>query len=340
MKTICLDIDDLLTTMDLRDIRGEDDSGKSSFEPDPLHHATDRFFTLSFEYNDRQYEVDYYLVPGSIEFLASLLAHDDVRPAFFSAGVHSRNLAMGKKLMEMVVAGKGGDPAWMDRYLVYSREDAFDTERFHDFDASKLFQPELLAFRGNYKKDLRVVEMGRERYRELFSDTLIAHWEYSKDKDNQNKEFIAPLLPDKGKDAPLLAEVLLIEEDPSYMFRGQEKNMLKCPTFRSQPDIICHNKEEISINSEGHWRALQDFQNINTLFYGAGLLDHVLNCAKTENLPLPEILWREQVEKHDIVIKGERVTWNYPMEYFLRGRDILRRYTPQMNFAVQKKSKP
>ena len=335
MKTICLDIDDMLTTMELRSIRGESYSEKSIFEPDPLHHADDRFFTLSFEHDERHYDVDYYLVPGCIEFLVSLLAHDDVRPAFFSAGVHSRNVAMGEKLMEMVVATKGGDPAWMDRYLVYSREDAFDTERFHHSNISKIFQPKFLCFRGNYKKDLRVVEIGRERYRELFSDTVIAHWDYEKDKESKDKEFLPPLRPDEEKDAPLLANVLLVEEDPSYMFGGQEKNMLKCPTFSARSNIICHNKEDIEINTD-HWRSKGDFEGLNTLFYGAGLLDHVLNCAKTEDLPLPEILWREQVEKQDIITGNERLSWNYPMEYFMRGREILRRTTPQMNFAVPK----
>ena len=333
MKTICLDIDDLLTTMDLRAIRGEDHREKSTFEPDPLHQSPDRFFTLHFEHDGRNYDVDYYIVPGCLEFLASILVHDDVRPAFFSAGVHSRNVAMGKKLMEMVVGRKGGDPAWMDRYLVFSREDAFDTERFHDSRCTQMYQPELLCYFGNYKKDLRVVELGGELYRKLYSETLSAHWAV---KHGEVFQGDTPLAANAEKDEPLLANVLLMEEDHSYMFRGQEKNMLKCPTFHAQSGIICHDKEDITLKEDKWGGRRRDFEGLNTLFYGAGLLDHVLACAKAENLSLPKILWREQVEKYDIVKKGERVLWNYPMEYFLRGRDVLRRFTPQINFAVNK----
>lgn len=308
-KTIALDIDDMLTTMEVSTLR---EKGPL----DPVHHRPEAFLMVEFTHNDREYEIENLLVPGCLEFFCFLFGQEDVRPAFFSAGIRARNLALGRMIVDRAIEFGGGDASWRDRYEVYSREDCFDTERlgfrFSDEIKDK-FQPP--HYFGNFKKDLRMISYGREKYHELFWDTL---------------EDPEVLMPDPEKDAPLLENVLLVEEDPSYLFPGQEKNYLLSPMYQ-HPDGGVKNYDRMDMPRIDPKDWGSHFKNANTLFYAAGVLQHAMDRHRREGLSLPEAVWQAQGE---LWIDREARDERFPLQFFAEGRDVLRHYNPELNFAV------
>ena len=306
--TIALDIDDLLTSMELATLRNRS-------RLDPVHHGEDHFLAVEFEYNETTYKIDYVLVPGCIEFFCFLFRHANVRPAFFSSGVRARNLVLGRRIVELAVRA-GGDPAWLNRYAVYSREDCFDTERLMHHLADEVcrqFQPPL--FFGNYKKDLRMIHYGRETYHAMCLETL---------------QTPAVLLPDPANDGKILGNVVLVEEDASYLFPGQAQNMLLCPTYRhAHPNMVNYNREDTPSEHGTSYR--DDFKAANTLFYAAGVLSRTFERFDAEGLTIPEILWQEQGH-----LWANRTDYDkrFPLPFFTEGRTVLRAYNPDLNFAV------
>ena len=311
---IAMDIDDFLTSMQVDELRKRD-------WRDPVHHGDDHFFTVEFEHNGVPYRVENVLTPGCIEFLHFLFEQERVRPAFFSAGIRSRNLDLAEKVVQMAIDA-GGDPQWKERYDVYSREDCFDTERMDRYvDDRRIrdqFQPE--HYFGNFKKDLRMIHYGREAYHKLFQQTL---------------DDAATLLPNPEKDEGMLANLILVEEDASYLFPGQEKNMLLCPTYRHPyPYAVNYGGDDVPQPSENLWE--DAFKAANTIFYAAGVLDRVFELL-SENMTLPDALWQEQGR---LWVDPKRYEERHPLHFFARGRDILLRYNPQLNFAVRSQKVP
>lgn len=304
---IAMDIDDFLTSMQIKELR---EKGWL----DPVHHCKDHFFTVEFEHNEQHYKVENVVTPGCIEFLRFLFEQKFVRPAFFSAGIRTRNLDPAKKVVQMAIAD-GGDPEWINRYDVYSREDCFDSDQLHHFmdrEVYDKFQPK--HFFGNYKKDLRMIHYGRETYQNLYEQAL---------KDPN------VLLPNSEKDQKILENLVLVEEDSSYLFPGQEKNMLLCPTYRHHyPYTINYQGEETPYDPNDF---SDKFKSSNTIFYAAGVLDSTFERHSLEGLSMPEILWQEQGflwTDHDCYKE------HYPLHFFTRGREVLRKYNPKLNFAV------
>ena len=308
ITTIVMDIDDLLTSMEVRSLRSRDGL-------DPVHHGERHFITVKFEHGGRSYEVENVLVPGCVELFQFLFGQENVRPAFFSSGVRERNLELARIVVQMA-ADAGGSSAWLDRYEVYSREDCFDTERLqHSLteEERRSFQPP--DFFGSYKKDLRMIYHGREAYHELCNRTL---------------QDASVLLPDRAKDETILANIVLVEEDSSYLFPGQEKNFLLCPTYQHPyPCLVNYPGEDTPADDPDSWR--DDFKRANTLFYAAGVLNRAFARCRSEGLSLPEILWQEQGH---LWFDRERYKERYPVHFFTEGRDVLRRYNPELNFAV------
>ena len=306
--TIAMDIDDLLTSMEITSLR-------SRSWLDPVHHRKEHFFTVEFKHDGDVHKVDNVLVPGCVELFRFLFERADVRPAFFSAGIRARNLALGRRVVQMAVDG-GGDPAWLNRYAVYSREDCFDTERlahYLDDEVRKRFQPPL--FFGNYKKDLRMIHHGREAYHAMHLQTLHEP---------------AVLLPDPEQDEKLLENLVLVEEDASYLFPGQEKNMLLCPTYgHAGPFMVNYHGEDTPSECKTSYR--NDFKCANTIFYAAGVLSRAFERHEAEGLPIPEILWQEQGH---LWANRDAYDKRFPVEFFTKGREVLRRYNPDLNFAV------
>lgn len=304
---IALDIDDFLTSMQVKELHERD-------WRDPVHLCDDHFFTVEFEYQGTHHTVENVLTPGCIEFFCFLFEQEDVRPAFFSAGLRARNLDLAEKVVQMAIDA-GGDPQWKNRYDVYSREDCFDTERIHfrsDREIRDQFQPE--HYFGNFKKDLRMIHYGRETYQKMVEETF---------RDP------AILLPNPEKDAAMLANLILVEEDASYLFPGQEKNMLLCPTYRHpHPYVVNYEGDDpppIPDNYQGG-----QFKAANTIFYATGVLAHIFERL-SEKKRLPDILWQEQ---GCLWFDPKRYKERYPMHFFTEGRNILRRYNKQLNFAV------
>ena len=308
-----MDIDDFLTSMETKGLREKD-------WLDPVHHQEDYFISVEFKYNDRDYQFEHVLTPGCIELFRFLFEREYVRPAFFSAGVRARNLDLAQKVVQTAVDA-GGDPAWMNRYDVYSCEDCFDTERLSrlmDREIRDAFQPK--DFFGNYKKDLRMISFGREKYHELYQHTL---------------EDPSVLSPDHEKDNKLLENLVLVEEDSSYLFPGQEKNMLLCPTYRHPYHYMINHRGDDTPYDPDDWR--DNFKSSNTIFYAAGVLNHTFERHFSEDLPVPEILWQEQGH---LWVDRSRYKERYPIHFFTTGRDILRKYNPELNFAVSSSEKP
>lgn len=310
---VALDIDDFLTSMEVNALRKRD-------WRDPVHHGNDHFFTVEFEHNGVPHEVENVLTPGCIEFFRFLFERKNVRPAFFSAGIRARNLDLAEKVVQMAIDA-GGDLQWKNRYGVYSREDCFDTERagrYLDRGIRDQFQPD--HFFGNFKKDLRMIHYGREAYHKLVEQTL---------------HDPATLLPNPEKDEAILANLILVEEDSSYLFPGQEKNMLLCPTYRHpHPYAVNYPGEDTPEPSPNSWS--DSFKAANTVFFAAGVLDRVFERL-SENISLPEALWQEQGH-----LWGGRKPYEewHPLHFFTKGREVLRRYNPRLNFLVDVQKAP
>ncbi|KPA18849.1 hypothetical protein MHK_000930 [Candidatus Magnetomorum sp. HK-1] len=304
---IVMDIDDFITTMDIRELRKNN-------RLDPVHHRKENFIKLSFDHQQQHYEVENLLTPGCAEFLRFLFDHENVRPAFFSAGIDVRNVNLAQNIVQMLI-DTGGNPNWINLYDVYSREDCFDTTRFHDYsesDISKKFQPK--NFFGNYKKDIRMIHYGREKYKEMYRQTF---------KDP------SVLLPNQEKDEQILKNIVLVEEDSSYLFPGQEKNFLLCPTYNHPYPYPINYQGEDTPYKPGDWH--DRFKSGNTIFYAAGVLNRALERHASEGLPIPEILWQEQ---GSIWIDKDRLDERYPINFFTEGREILRKYNSELNFVV------
>lgn len=309
---IALDIDDFLTSMETRELRKQESL-------DPVHHSEEHFITAEFKHNDHPYQIENVLTPGCMEFFCFLFEHDYIRPAFFSSAIRARNLDLAKKIVQKAV-DIGGNPSWMNFYDVYSREDCFDTNRFHhniDREICDQFQPEHLF--GNYKKDLRMIYYGREKYHELHQQAL-------------NDPVSSVLLPDHEKDAPLLENIVLVEEDASYLFPGQEKNMLLCPTYNHPYPYLINYRGKDTPDDPDNW--MNKFKSSNTIFYAAGVLNHALERHISEGLPITEILWQEQ---GSIWMDRKRYKERFPIDFFTKGREILRKYNTALNFAVASK---
>ena len=289
---IAMDIDDLLTSMEVRSLRKRD-------WLDPVHHADHLFFTVKFEYNGVPYDVENVLTPGCLEFLCFLFDHERVRPAFFSAGVRARNLDLAERVVQLAIDA-GGDPQWKQRYDVYSREDCFDTERLgrrQDREICDQFQPP--RYFGNLKKDLRMIHYGREAYHKMFLETL---------------DDPSVLLPNPEKDEAILANLILVEEDSSYLFPGQEKNVLLSPTYQHPyPYAVNYEGDDVpEPPAQDSWK--DRFKPANTMFYAAGVLDRVFELS--DSMTLPEALWREQGR---LWVDPDRYRERYPLHFYARG---------------------
>jgi hypothetical protein len=296
--TVAMDIDDFLTTMDIKHLKEQD-------HLDPLHYKQEYFINITFDYQQQEHSVVNLLTPGCADFLRFLFDHENVRPAFFSAGLRVRNVVLASQIVQMLV-DTGGDPGWMDRYEVYSREDCLDTTYIRE---GKEFQPK--NFFGNYKKDLRMIYYGREKYREKKGDLKSLH-------------------PNKERDDEILKNIILIEEDSSYLFPGQEKNMLLSPSFfHPDPTAINYQEEEIPDDYDDTFRS---FKSDNTIFYAAGVMNRTLERFVSEDLTVPEILWEEQGA---IWYEPDDYKKRFPIHFFKEGRAALRKYNPDLNFIVR-----
>ncbi|ETR67931.1 MAG: hypothetical protein OMM_04866 [Candidatus Magnetoglobus multicellularis str. Araruama] len=266
---------------------------------------------LNFSHQGRQYDVENLLTPGCSEFLRFLFDHEYVRPAFFSAGVRDRNDDLGKKVVQMLI-DTGGKSDWIDRYDVYSREDCLDTTRFRSSDREYYAKLQPENFFGNYKKDLRMIHYGPETYYQMVRNMF-------EDK--------SALVPDPEKDDEMLKNIILVEEDPSYVVLGQQKNMLLSPTYHHpRPYLINYQGEDTPFDSKDE---IYGFKSANTIFYAAGVLDRAFERYLSEDKTLPNILWEEQGE-----FWYHRDEKRFPDHFFTRGRDVLRKYNPELNFAV------
>jgi hypothetical protein len=297
--TVAMDIDDFITTMNIKHLEDRD-------ALDPIHYKKEYFIKINFDYHQENHSVENLLTPGCADFFRFLFDHKNIRPAFFSAGLRVRNMTLASQIVQMLVE-TGGDPGWMDRYEVYSREDCFDTTYIRDDDQ---FQPK--NFFGNYKKDLRIIYYGEEKYKEVFSD-------------------LKSMYPNKERDDEILKNIILIEEDSSYLFAGQEKNMLLSPTFYHSKPYVNYQGEDVPFEADN---SINSFKSANTIFYAAGVMNRTLERFSSENLSVPEILWEEQGTRwYDRKSDIER----FPAHFFTEGREVLRKYNPDLNFAVADK---
>jgi hypothetical protein len=311
MKTIniAIDIDDFLTSMEITKLKKQDSL-------DPIHHGEGSFFTIHFTYDKREYDIENVLVPGCIPFFQFLFEHQQVRPAFFSAGVRARNLVLAEKVVQLAIDA-GGDPTWMDRYDVFSREDCFDTEALPREMGSARKSPYQPPDRfGNLKKDLRMIHYGREAYHALFARACGGE---------------SVLLPAAETDNAMLEHTILIEEDPSYLFPGQQKNMLLCPTYEHPyTKLENYQQEDTPIADSSDYR--DRFKYTNTIFYAAGVMHHVFERCQSGTSSIPDILWEAQ--GHLWASRDVPSEKRFPLHFFTEGRTVLRKYNPALNFAV------
>ncbi len=121
----------------------------------------------------------------------------------------------------------------------------------------------------------------------------------------------APLLPNPEKDEDMLTNLILVEEDASYLFPGQEKNMLLCPTYRHPyPYAVNYQGDDIPPAPQDSWR--DQFKAANTVFYAAGVLHRVFERL-SENTTVPDLLWQASGSTFSSPQNGPMLTVGCPL---------------------------
>lgn len=297
---IAFDIDDLLSCSDESAVK---DYG------DPVHAGDEQHVDITFPARKSMVTARHLLTPACLEILQWLLERPDLEIVLFSSGIQSRNEAFAVAVMDRLIA-RGLSESCRRRFRVYSRNHCFETERVDESWRDR-FQPPY--FTGCLKKDCRCLVMAEDAYLQLLTQAYA---------DGQ------ALLPDPRRDAAMLANVILVEEDPSYLFPGQEENMLWTQTYWHPWRGIAHAEND-ELPEPGSAEA-RSFMQRNTLFWVAGILQRCFQRRANEGGSLREALPNVQPS----VLERVPLEQRFRLEPHREGRDLLRRYRPALNYAI------
>jgi hypothetical protein len=127
-----------------------------------------------------------------------------------------------------------------------------------------------------------------------------------------------------------LPNTLLIDDDPSYILKGEEKNFIKVPltTFYFQPNYE------------------KTFYSFHTAFYICGLLAKIISISKKKNIPLRESSWSlidddlkpENHTAKELKNNQYRHLHNTKdLSFYKSGLKILQEINPELDFLLDPK---
>jgi hypothetical protein len=290
----------------------------------------DSFIDVCFEYKEKKYSYLHYLLPGCFELIKAILDIPNADLIFFSHGVEPRNTNLINKIMAKITKDNNSFAA--KKITLFSREHCIDTENYKRYFADNtpnwyVFQPNFYGMYGNYKKDLRLIAWGEEKYKDLCKKAF---------KDLQ------VLAPDPEKDKMILNNTILIDDDHSVVYRDQEKNLLKVPWCKSYSLYHVKKIGLDNMNELAEWTQKDSFRETNHLFYAAGLLFTALEIVNGCYEQITDVLWELQTKDFKLEVCGSHGLYGPPdyhkiaedPAYYAKGLDILRRYNPKLDFIL------
>ena len=121
-----------------------------------------------------------------------------------------------------------------------------------------------------------------------------------------------------------LPHTLLIEDDYSYMVKGEEKNFVPV-----QFGVRFYSEEENSFQRN-------NFLHLHQAYYLCGLFMLIFDLALRKNLPVREAAWEIQVAQSlEPFVHGFRYQRLDQMELYWLGLSVLRQYDPQLRFYLK-----
>jgi hypothetical protein len=124
----------------------------------------------------------------------------------------------------------------------------------------------------------------------------------------------------------VLSDVIFIDDDPSYVLKGQETNLLK---------VLEHHAHIDAIGVELDYRNPDVFYSLNRIFYITGVLSLAINNARKDNLPITEALAKLQLDQTNS-------PWTYKdnlrktENFYNIGLNVLRQYNVNLKFLEEK----
>jgi hypothetical protein len=316
---IVLDIDGMLALNEGANIQ-------KHLPKEALKLLEDSFIDVCFKYEGTKHSYLHYLLPGCFEFIKAILDITNVELIFFSSGVKPRNIVLVEKIMDKIARSDSKYSA--KKVTIFSKEHCINTEKYRNhIDANAVFQPKGNGMFGNYKKDLRLISRGEEKYNEL-----------------REKAFHDPkiLAPNSEKDQTMLNNIVLIDDDYSFVYNAQEKNLLKVQWCTAN---ALSGFKKIGLDDAKkleEWTKINAFKGINHLFYATGMLFKALEIVNGDYEKITDVLWGLQTngcKTENCDQQGLRDIPDYNViaedaSYYIKGMDILRKYNPTLEFIL------
>lgn len=214
----------------------------------------------------------------------------NVEIAFFSSGVEKRNVLLVKRLYE-IAFGKESE-ALFEKTSIYSRHHCISTQRlkrenYEEDDREKEareFFPNIFGCHfGQLKKDLRILLLDPKTATEV---------------DLVNLHRLGKINLDNPKVSELLKNVVLIEDDSSYMAKHQEYNLLYVrDSYNSFLQDPGHRKIDLTKDDTViHDDYFKDFYH---LFYAYYILDEALDLYEKEGMFFRDAMASVQMRHND-----------------------------------------
>ena len=252
---------------------------------------------------------------GIYALLRALKARN-VKIVFFSSGREERNLPLIESIYKIAFGDEYQD--CLNETDIFSRHHCIHTENLGSEDYRLLYSPHLNhAYTGNLKKDLQIV---------LLKPEVSSYEDIINPEEYRNIDF-GDIDAKKA-----LSNMVLIEDDPSYMVKGQEHNFLYLrdnfiyPSLEkskfifddSDDDKIVDNKEQI------------EFYHLFYLYY---VLDNVLDIFESKKIPFRDAMFEFQMSYNDREKFEKELASDLPT--FIGTRDFS--YSSKFKTAIYKK---
>jgi hypothetical protein len=117
-----------------------------------------------------------------------------------------------------------------------------------------------------------------------------------------------------------IENTLLIDDDNSYMLKGEEYNMI----------VLRYCYQYIKYDSFEKYRIFTDFHRA---YYVAGLLAYIFEMREAQNLSLIECAKYMQIDKENAVLSRDFYYPSYKrLEYYTKGLEILQKFDASLKF--------
>lgn len=129
-----------------------------------------------------------------------------------------------------------------------------------------------------------------------------------------------------------LSWTIIIEDDESFIYKGQERNLLKVPRVEGEFDDAYRYRE--SYSSAQFIEKMLDFRYLNNIFYATGLLFSALEIVQKENKTLADVLFQLQFKEIENKYTSK---WNWlfmELNYYEKGLKKLQEINPRLQFLT------